>query len=482
MFRRFASNGTPARRRIATSAIALWAAYVMVAGRPASIAAQGIVDQQSCVNQNPPTMTINSSTEIAQSFVPGRAGLLRRVSIPSGVHNSGTTTLHIRQNYGKTGRPDGHDLAAASITTSGDFIFTPGVNLSAGESYSLVMTNSGGSYTWPFSNVADCYLLGVGSQASITSDNLKIWSFFDGNGPSYPYPPSSLPRDFYFQTFIDDATPIADQASCSTSTNATATGSTWLAETFVPAVNQKLTTVTLSGVHNSGITFVSVFDTSLMNGNPPFGGPLATSLGTSTSFPFSGLTLEGGRRYAIVVSNPGGSFTWSRSTTSGCYANGSAFTSGDSGQSWTAQSFDYGFTTWVVSLRPVRDQFTSCLRINTQLMQATSTTWRAQIFVAGTTGRLSRVELPGSTNTGGLTDAAHPWREHQRRPDPARLGHRLPNLGRGLRFRHRPGGYRGHAVCARGLQLHRWFPVAKGGELAGRHQPLLRQPERRLPQ
>jgi hypothetical protein len=120
--------------------------------------------------------------------------------------------------------------------------------------------------------------------------------------------------------------------------------STWKAQTFSPSTTYSLYYVDLAGTNLGGTTTLHIKQTS--NGQP-FGADLAAvSITSGNRFILTTpLPLTPGTIYALVLSNSGGSYNWSYSGSSTCYANpvGHPYTSLDSGSTWSVDIVDFNF-------------------------------------------------------------------------------------------------------------------------------------------
>lgn len=115
-----------------------------------------VKDQDTCHNPRLGRVTVTGLVWKAQTFVPQVTGDLVRVSVP-GDNLGGQTTLHIRET--NNGVPNGPDIGSSEIVCGNVFRFAPGVPLSAGTPYALVLSNISGrqSYQWEYSDSSQCY-------------------------------------------------------------------------------------------------------------------------------------------------------------------------------------------------------------------------------------------------------------------------------------------------------------------------------------
>lgn len=142
-----------------------------------------------------------------------------------------------------------------------------------------------------------------------------------------------------------------DQVTCAPKSPQTVAvrGETWKAQTFVPGFSGRLVRVKLEGSTQSGQPVLSIRGTTR---NFPGAVDLASApitAGNTADFG-TGVELEAGMMYALVVSNEDGTYNWDYSTSPLCYPNplGIPFTSWDHGESWTNDIVDFYFATYMV--------------------------------------------------------------------------------------------------------------------------------------
>lgn len=159
-----------------------------------------IEDQNTCTTPPLGSIEVSGSTWKAQTYVPSVSGKLIRVSIP-GTNTGGITTLHIRPTT--NGQPSDIDLGSANIQCGTVFDFGGGIQLVAGQLYTLVLSNGSGRYDWDYSSSQTCYGNPLGHPFT-SLDNGNSWS--------------QDIVDFYFTTYmlpdIPGGTPVVLPATC----------------------------------------------------------------------------------------------------------------------------------------------------------------------------------------------------------------------------------------------------------------------------
>ncbi len=233
---------------------------------------------------------------------------------------------------------------------------------------------------------------------------------------------------------LQQATPVVDQTTCNEpwAGQATVDRAVWKAQTFVAGTNGRLAMVDLPGTNRGGTTLLHLRLTGGCGG--PVGGDVAVATATrGNRFIFDDPPLlRAASLYALVLSHQGsGSFAWAYSNRPDCYAHwrGTSYTSGN-GETWSADTDDIHFTTWMIpdevlpsatpSLPPspthtpwptlppgatpylILDQET-CPEAPVASVNITGDTWKAQTFVAGASGTLRYVVLPGAHVSGATT-------------------------------------------------------------------------------
>jgi hypothetical protein len=400
-------GGVFMRRIIALLAVIATICVSMFHGSPQPAQAQTMVADQTCNTGLAGGGALTGAIWKAQTFVPHVTGNLVQVVLP-GVHTGGITTLRVRTTV--AGKPTGPDLGSASIGSGTTFTFGGGIALVTGQQYALVLSNTGSStsYTWNYSNSAACYLQGY---SSTSTNGGTTWS--------------SDVVDFFFTTYISPVAapaplPVKDQrTTCIIPPGGAVavSGAIAKAQTFVAGMTGKLAHVELPGSNNAGGSTTLHIRATNASGVPTGsdlpGGSSTILCGKAFKFS-SGPTLTAGSRYALVIDNTGGSFSWGYSSSATCYpnVNGAPYTF--NGTSWSQDTVDFYFITYIspdtlavtapAAALPVRLDQTTLISPAGHATLGGSV-WKAQTFLVSGSGTvtLRRVELPGAHASGTTT-------------------------------------------------------------------------------
>lgn len=152
------------------------------------------------------------------------------------------------------------------------------------------------------------------------------------------------------QTLVADNKFTLDQSSCEPShtSSVAVADAIWKAQTFVPSVSGYLVRVELSGKTQTGTPILHVRAADQIV-------PADTDLGSAEILADSvadfgtGIPLQAGKTYALVVSDRQGTFYWEYSNSPSCYPNvrGVPFTSLDNGVTWSRDIVDFHFATYM---------------------------------------------------------------------------------------------------------------------------------------
>jgi len=293
------------------------------------------------------SQTISTSFQrlglMAQTFTAGMTGQVDRVSLASDT-SYGFVTLTVQIQSVKGGAPSGTVLGSSSFSGTvlccrqfHDFAFTPGVPVTAGTQYAVVVNVSVGAFTWYNSWIFNAY---PGGQLYVGCVGCPTWYTGSGYG-----------QDFTFKTWVaistnhapvlaaDNAAVTVDEGTAPTNTGtfSDADGDTVALTASAGTVTQSATssgkwswtqpgadegagqTITLTANDGKGLTATTSFTVTVAPVAPnvsissPGSGMSATSLSASaaaSSPEGTKVTLSGTASSPVAEDNPLVSYSW----------------------------------------------------------------------------------------------------------------------------------------------------------------------------
>ena len=341
------------------------------------------------------TLDASGTTRVGMIFKTGSWDMnIARVDL-LGEEVNGATTLEIREvntlgsitsNVLRTAGALGHEQKFNFPS----FTFNPPFVAAANTKFAYVVTNATGTFKWavndcggthPSPDVAAFRTDASGVFQSQPNDLLygtygpneaeydifhagqAIWSvsnepYNDGSkfksadlGQSWT---EEWPQDLMILVKINGVTNIDLLNHFKIATNRTASGTTYRAQTFVPAMTSLLQRVVIPMTMTGGTTTLS------LRGVTSSGAPLHISQATVTAAGGNVFDLnafvDANQPYALVLSNSGGSANWFQSGSPNAYAPTSctafnnpcrSWSSTDSGQTFSQDGNDFYFTTYM---------------------------------------------------------------------------------------------------------------------------------------